>query len=234
MLFLYKSNSMKHFLLFCLLSITLFSCCKEDVPRPYQWPEGTGDYAPYTVGSTFTFEMTGVLPAFVDSFTYTVTKDTMINSLKFYKLVSNKPNLAPAYFANYSYGDLTEITYNLDFLGLITIPVVSENTLRANAFLNFTWYENLPIDFFGIPVNVGFAYTIVQKDFTKLILDKSYDNTITAKEVVSINMPPGVPLPPGVPPSFQYDNSYTKGAGLSQRDVSSGTSQKLKHFNIVK
>jgi hypothetical protein len=225
---------MKHLLLFCILSITLFSCCKEDVPRPYQWPEGTGDYAPYTVGSTFNFEISSVAPAFIDSLTFTVTKDTMINSLKFYKLVSSKPNLAPTYFANYSNGDLTEITYNLDFLGLITIPVVSENTLKANAFINFTWYEDLLVDFAGIPVNVDFAHTIVKKDFEKLILDRGFENTIDVKEVVTINMPPGYPLPPGVPSTIQYDNSYSKGTGLSQRDISTGSSWKLKRFNIVK
>lgn len=227
---------MKHLLLFCLLSITLFSCCKKDVPRPYQWPEGTGDYAPYTVGSTFVFEISGIAPApvFIDSITYTVTKDTMINGLRFYKLESSKPNLVPTYFTNYTNGDLTEITYNLDFLGLVTIPVVSENTLKANAFLNFTWYEDLAVDFLGIPVNVDFAHTIVKKDFVKVILDRNYENTIDVKEVVTINMPNGIPLPPGVPPAIQYDNSYSKGAGLSQRDISTGSSWKLKRFNIVK
>jgi hypothetical protein len=227
---------MKHLILYSFLLITIIisSCCKKDIVKPYQWPEGTGDYAPYTVGSIFTFEISGVAPAFIDSLTYTVTKDTMINSFKFYKLVSSKPNLVPTYFANYTNGDLTEITYNLDFLGLITIPVVSENTLKANAFLNFTWYENLPVDFSGLPVDVDFAHTIVQKDFVKVILDRNFENTIDVKEVVTINMPPGFPLPPGVPPAIQYDNSYSKGAGLSQRDISTGTSWKLKRFNIIK
>jgi hypothetical protein len=227
---------MKQLIFYSFLAILIFSSCKKCPVEPavFEWPAGTGDYAPYTIGSGFTYEYTSISPAVNDSFTLTVTKDTTINGLKYYKLVSSKPALAPTYFVNYNNGDITEITYNLDFLGLITVPVISENTLKVNATVNTTWNDaDLNLNYSGIPVNVTFAHTLVQKYFVKVILGKDYANTMAVKEVVNINLPIGVTFP-GVPSTIQYDNLYAQGVGLVQRDVSTGTSQKIKYYNVVK
>jgi hypothetical protein len=243
---------MKQIFLYCfLLMVVLTSCQKEFEPiinfQP-PWPEGTSDYAPYTVGSTFTYESVDLAAQTTDEFTYTVAKDTIINdilinnvltnNLKFYKLVSNKPNLGPSptYYVNYHNGYLTEYTLNLNFLGALTIPVLSENTFRFNEPVNATWNEILPpLTFSGIPVLVDFNYTVVQKDYTKSVLTNNFANTTYVKEVTNIRLGGGIPLPAGIPDTIQYDNYYAKGIGLVERDIYTlGTTQKLKSFGIVR
>jgi hypothetical protein len=230
---------MKKFYLFAFLAIVFFSSCRHDSipPPPYQWPEGTSDYAPYTIGSTFNFEISNAaMPNVIDSFTYTVTKDSIINGFRYYKLESSKQSAGATYFANYNNGNLTEITYNLDYLGLgvITVPYVLETTLKENVGVNDTWIESLVVNFAGVNLNVTFAHTMLQKNYTKPILNKNFDNTISVRQVISTIIPPGFPWPPTVPTTSQFDNFYAKGSGLVQRDISDGTSLKLKRFNIVK
>jgi hypothetical protein len=227
---------MKQLFLYSLLSGLFFSCTDYDVRNTsFVWPTGTSDYAPYTVGSTFTYELTDPI-AKVDSFTLTVAKDTVINGLKFYKLESNKPALSPTYFANYNNGDLTEITYNLNYLGLgiISVPKVTETTLKLNNIVNDTWIENLIVNFAGFDLSVIFTHTLLNKYYTKTVLNKDFTNTIAVKQLISTVIPPGFSWPPTVPTKSQFDNFYAEGAGLIQRDISDGSSQKLKHFNIVK
>jgi hypothetical protein len=237
---------MKKIFFYSILSVILFSSCeKEDEPirttTPFEWPEGTNDYAPYTVGSTFTYELKTPSPDKTDSFTLTVAKDTTINNFKYYKLVSNKPELQPTYFVNYNNGNLTEITYNLDYLGLgaIIVPTVLETTLKENLVVNDTWSESMLVHFPVSPtltadITVTFAHTMLQKNFTKRVLDIDYTNTIKVKEIITSIAPVWFTWPPNVPTTSQFDNYYAKGAGLVQRDVSTGSTQKLKRFNIVK
>jgi hypothetical protein len=240
-----KAILMKQLLLYSFLSIILFSSCeKEDDPirtTPFQWPEGTSDYAPYTIGSTFAYELKTANPIKTDSFSLTVAKDTIINTLMYYKLVSNKPELQPTYFVNYNNGNLTEITYNLDYLGLgaIIVPVVLETTLKENLAVNETWSEGMLVQYPVSPtqlvdLNVTFGHTMIQKNFTKRVLDIDFANTIAVREVISTIIPPGFPWPTWVPTTSQFDNFYSKGAGLVQRDVSTGSTLKLKRYNIIK
>lgn len=240
---------MKKLFLYSFLSIILFSSCeKEDDPirtTPFQWPEGTSDYAPYTVGSTFAYELKTSSPAKTDSFSLTVAKDTLISGLRYYKLVSSKPEIQPTYFVNYNNGNLTEITYNLDYLGLgaIIVPTVLETTLKENLVTNDTWSESMLVYFPLSPtltadITVTFAHTMLEKNFTKRVLDIDYTNTIKVKEIITSIAPSWFIWPAGVPTSSQFDNFYAKGAGLVQRDVYSEntlrTIQKLKFYNIVK
>lgn len=235
---------MKKLFFYSFLAMLVFSACQKEmtapeVPIPFQWPQGTSDYAPYTIGSSFTYEYISVSPAVNDSFTLTVTKDTTIHNLKYYKLASSRPELSPTYFVNYNNGNITEITYNLNFLGFITLDSITENTLKENENENATWHDK-DIDLMystaagSIPVNVNFMHTLAQKNYVKEVLTKSYANTIAVKEIVKINLPLGVPFPPGAPSTIQYDNFYAKAVGLVQRNVSIGTTQKLKHSNVIK
>jgi hypothetical protein len=234
---------MKQIFFYSFLAIVIFSSCKKCLVEPvaFEWPSGTSDYAPYTIGSTFTYELTGAGPA-TDSFTLTVTKDSLINGLKFYKLESNKPALSPDYFVNYNNGDITEITYNLNYLGLgiISVPKVTETTLKSNNAINDTWIENLIVNYpvagvpGGVDLSVIFTHTMLQKNYAKTVLNKNFTNTIAIKEVISTIIPSWFAWPPEVPTTSQFDNFYAQGAGLVQRDISNGTSQKLKRFNIVK
>ncbi len=231
---------MKKIFLFPIAFAVIFSACKkkgvDDTPPPatgFTWPAGTSDYAPTTINSTFTYEITTGTPAVIDSFTYKVTKDTTIAGAKYYKLVSNKDTLAPTYFSNYNAGVITNINYNLNFQGQITLPEFKQTIIKDNVPLNATWNESPPVSYLGFPINVLLVYTILQKDFTKTVLAKDYANTITVKQVINISLPGGFPLPAGIPASTQIDNYFAKGVGLIQKDLT-GSTQKIKRFNIVK
>jgi hypothetical protein len=230
---------MKKIILSSLIFSILFSACKkkdiivEPAPTGFQWPAGTSDYAPNTLGSTFTFETSTGTPAVIDSFTYTVVKDTMINAAKYYKLTSNKPAVASAYYSNYANGVVTEINYSFNFQG-VSIPVVTQTVLKDNVAVTNSWTDQLNVTIPGVPlpIPVTFTHTLMQKDITKNVLSKDYANAIEVKDVISI--PPQIAQIAGLPvSSIQVNNFYGKGVGLIQKDAT-GSIQKIKRYNIVK
>ncbi len=227
---------MKNLFFYSILAITLLGSCNKAPVEPASivWPDGTGEFAPYTIGSTFNYDYTSANGA-SNIFTLTVAKDTTIDEHKYYKLESSQPELMPSYFVNYNNGNLTEITYNLNYLGLgiISVPKVKETTLKIDKIVNDSWMENLVVNFAGVDLSVLFTHTTLQKNYTKVVLNKSFENTIAIKQVISTITPPGFPWPAGVPTTSQFDNFYAAGAGLIQRDVSDGSSQKLISYNIV-
>jgi hypothetical protein len=205
-----------------LVMVLVFLSCKkddEDVPPPppagFQWPAGTGEYAPNTSGSTFVYQIESGTPVTIDSFTYTVVKDTTINGLT----------------CNYNAGIRTEITYNYDFQG-VTIPVLTQTVLKDNVPVTNSWNESLNVTVSGFQIPVTFTYTIMQKDFIKNILGKDYAATIAVKQVASI--PSIIATQLGLPfSSIQVDNFFSKGAGLVQREAPN-TIIKMKRFNVIK
>jgi hypothetical protein len=225
---------MKQIFFGLVFTIILFSACKkssDDVVTPdpvFQWPAGTSDYVPYTNGSTFTYEIVSGTPAVTDSFTYTVTKDTLITGATYRKLESNKPALGPTFYANYNNGVVTNIAYNVNFQGQVTIPVITQTILKDNVPVNTTWNEMFNVTVSGISIPVVLTYTIMLKDYTKTILSKDYANTIYAKQIITINSPLGPP-----PAPTQIDNYFAKGVGLVQKDAT-GNNVKIKRYNIVK
>jgi hypothetical protein len=231
--YLLKIDFMKKIITLSFLSAIFFSACKkkDTVVEPNQWPEGTSDYAPNTIGSTFTFETSTGTPAVIDSFTYTVVKDTTINGVKYYKLTSNKPAVATTYYSNYTNGVVTEINYNFTFQGF-SIPNVTQTVVKDNVPVSTAWNDLLTIVYSGFPVQVTFAHTLMQNDITKNVLNKDYANAIEVKDVISI--PPQYAQLANLPfSSIQVNNFYGKGVGLIQKD-GTGNIQKIKRFNIVK
>jgi hypothetical protein len=233
-------NYMKIVAIFLLLIIA-FSCKKKETgPAPFQWPAGTGEYAPYTIGSTFTYETATTAPAAIDSFTYTVTKDTTIDGLPYKKIESNKPALASTFYCNFTAGVRTEINYNTNFSG-INVPSVKLETTKEPIPVNGTWTNTLNVTIpanpptipFALPITVTFTYTNMQKDFSKNILGKDYSGTIYTKQVASLPASIVPLLPPNIPASIQVDNYFSKGVGLSQRDGPNMVT-KIKRFNVIK
>jgi hypothetical protein len=229
---------MKKQILYLIASVVLLASCQKEVIdtdiNRNVWPNGAGDYAPYTIGSTFKYEYVSTNPAFVDTVTLTVIKDTIINNLVYHYLHSDKPNLVAPYFSNINNGSITEITYNMNFLGLIVIPVLNENTMRVNAEIGSKWYDaDLALDWSGIPVTATFEHTFMQRSFYKELFGKTYDSPVWGRDIIGVTLPAGVSFPPGVPSVFQFDNCYAKGAGLIQRNVSIGTTQKLISYSIA-
>lgn len=208
------------------------ACKKKKTDEQSGWPDGTGDYAPYTPGSSFTYEVTGTLPPLTDSFTYRVTKDTTIEGQPYKKLESDKPALAGTFFCNYRDGVRTEITYNTTVNG-IGIPVIKQTVLKANEAVNAQWQEllNVTIPGIPIPIPITFTYKLIQKGFTKNVLGKDYTNCIQARQTASI---PANPLiPPTIPTSVTIENTFGSGQGLVQRDAAN-TTIKLKRYNVVR
>jgi hypothetical protein len=233
----HKFNVMKQLFFAIAFCTIIFSACKKNkdeeilpAPTGFQWPAGTSDYAPYTNGSTFTFEIVSGTPAVTDSFTYRVTKDTAIGGLTYRKLESDKPALGPTYYANYNAGVVTNITYNLSLQGF-TLPSVKQTVLKDNVPVNNTWAESLDVTVSGITVPVSFSYTLVQKDFVKNILSKDYANTIYAKQIIGI--PANIALLLNIPATTQIDNYFAKGVGLVQKDAT-GNNLKIKRYNVIK
>jgi hypothetical protein len=217
--------------------VLIFSGCKKSSndttiqDSGFQWPAGTSDYAPYTNGSTFTYEIVSGTPSVTDSFTYSVTKDTTISGATYRKLESNKPTLGPTYYANYNNGVVTNVAYNVNFQGQITIPTITQTILKDNVPVNNTWSEVLNVTASGFTVPVTFTYTIMLKDYTKTILSKDYANTIYAKQIIGI--PANIALLLNIPATTQVDNYFAKGVGLVQKDAT-GNNVKIKRYNIVK
>lgn len=237
-IFDYKYEVMKQIMLGITFCTIIFCACKKNkdeevVPTPtgFQWPAGTSDYAPHTLGSTFTFEIVSGTPAVIDSFTYTVTKDTSIGGLTYKKLESNKLALAPTYYANYNAGVITNITLNFAVQGF-NIGNVKQIVLKDNVPVNSIWTDaiSVPVPTFG-DVPVSFTNTLIQKDYTKNILGKDYLSTIYAKQIVGI--PPLLAAFLNIPASYQIDNYFAKGVGLVQKDAT-GNNVKIKRYNIVK
>ena len=224
----------KNLLPLCTLFLFLVSCKKDKIIEPttvtFIWPAGTSDYAPHTLGSTFTFESATGTPVVIDSFTYTVVKDTTINALPFKKLTSNKPVLGPTYFANTTNGVVTNISYNVNLQGF-TVPVITQTILKDNVIVNTTWSETQNITAQGFTVPVTFTYTLMQNNFTKMILGKDYNNSIYVKQIASI--PAQIAALLGIAASNQVDNYFAKGVGLTER-TGAGSTVKIKRYTIVK
>lgn len=217
---------------YCMAMLCLVLSCKKESSNavvPFVWPEGTGEYAPYTTGSTFVYEVRDSSPASIDSFTYTVIKDTLIDGLKFRKLKSSKTDLADHLYCHYANGVRTEISYRDDLTssGIITIKNI---VLKADTVINTSWNNQINLVFPGPPFNIPmkFTYTLVQKGFTKNVLQKDYPATVEMRNVISIGGSTGLP-----PYSDTTKCFYSKGHGLIMEAYESG-SIKLKRSNIVK
>jgi hypothetical protein len=231
---------MKNLLFLAITLLFLFACKKkkDDSMPAFVWPDGTGEYAPYTLNSTFVYETT--TGAIIDSFTYTVTKDTILDGLKCRKLESNKPTLANNIYVNYGNGVRTDFVLNTSFNG-ITIPLVKQELLKEATPVNGTWSAILNVNVPAMPptipiplsVPVTFTYTLMQKDITKNILGKDYANTYEVKQVGALPASIIAFLPAGTPSSATVNNFFSKGVGLSQRDALA-TSFKIKRFNVIK
>jgi hypothetical protein len=229
------------FLFFIAVILILVSCKKKksETTTSFQWPDGTGEYAPYTMGSTFTFETNSATG--IDSFTYTVKKDTVIDGLKCMKLESNKPLLASNLFVNYGNGVRTEFSINGNFNGIALPSPLKQEVLKEATAINGTWSSVVNINVPAMPptipipltIPVNFNYTMMQKDIVKNILSKDYSGTYAVKLIGSLPANIAALLPAGTPSSMQVDAFYSKGVGLSQRVTTANTAS-IKRYNVIK
>jgi hypothetical protein len=238
-----KKISSTFLLIFCF-SIINISCSNDKetkIGELINWPEGTSVYAPYTIGSTFKYEVsivnpTAGQPPIIDFFTYTVTKDTLIDGLKFKKLDSNNKPIAGNYYCHYDQitGERTEINLNANFAG-VAIAKLKENTIRVKEEVNATWNGGFTgfLPSVTSPINGTINYKILKRDFVKNVLSKDYYGSFEIEQVFSLTIP-------GIgDQAVQVNNFYAKNAGVIQRDFPSDGSfgiynYKLKESNIIK
>jgi hypothetical protein len=199
---------------------------------PFVWPAGTGEYAPYTNGSTFVFQREVGAPAVIDSFTLTVTGDTSIGGLTYKRMISSNTTAMPSYFTNYNNGIVTEIFLNFS-IPPVSIPTLTQTILKDTANVNTSWNEVLNLTVMGFSFPVTFTYTIMQKDVVKNVLGVDYANTTDVKQNVGI--PATIATLAGIPANTVLQNFYAKGVGRVERDaVSTNTYIKLKRYNVVR
>jgi hypothetical protein len=224
---------MKRITIIALLLGTLFACKKSSTdPGGKVWENGTGEWAPYTLGSTFTFEVTTAAPATVDSFTFTVSKDTLMDGLTFKKLQADKPNYSNYYF-NYTNDVQKEAQVNFTSNFGVTIPKLVQTNLKPNEAVNANWIEPISLSIPGvpIPITVNFTHTVKAKGISRTVLTKTYTDVIQMQTQAVLQPIPGVPFPPGTVTSITFDNYYAKGVGNIERSAPNQTA-KLKRYNI--
>jgi hypothetical protein len=223
---------MKNILFLALLaSLLMAGNCKDTVTPPAPPQEGTGDYAPYTLGSTFVYESSGAgMPT--EEITLTVSADSMVDGLVYKKLTSNKPTVFPSRFVNYTNGVQREAQFNLN-LGGNVVPKLILTNLKINEAVNANWTEPQTFNFSMIPfpITVNFVHTLMAKGATRQVLTTNHTNVIEMKTIGTAVIPAGIMVPPGVVTSFTFNNYYAKGVGLVER-INPNQTLKLKSYSI--
>jgi hypothetical protein len=220
--------------IFALIVITSVfgKCGKDNTPAPPPEP-GTGDYAPYTLGSTFVYESARTTPAGTVDVTVTVTKDTTVDGLVYKKLESSNPTELATRFVNYTNGVQREASFNVNLFGTVVPKIIIVN-LKENEAVNGTWNENISFNFSqlpGIAIPVNFKQTVTEKGTSKMVLTTNYTNVIGIKTDIAAMPPSGLVIPPGITTNATVNNFYAKGKGLIERTLTNQTI-KLKSATI--
>ena len=198
----------------------------------FVWPAGTGEFAPYTTGSTFVFQREVGAPAVIDSFTLTITGDTMIAGQTYKRVISSNTTASPNYFVNYNAGVVTEVIYNFS-LQTVTIPTLTQTVLKDTANVSTSWNEILNLTVSGFTFPVTFTYTVMQKNIVKNVLGVDYPNTFDIKQNVGI--PAQIAQIANIPANTVVQNFYAKGVGRVAREaLTTNTFLKLKRYNVVR
>lgn len=224
---------MKKLAIIALAGLAILGCKKKTENTDKPWENGTGDYAPYTLGSTFTFEVVSSAPASTDSTTMTVTRDTTMDGLTFKKLEPGK-NIIPPFYFNYSSGVQKEAQINFQAFGAV-VPKLLQTNLKVNEATGASWTEAITLNFPGIPIpiNVNFVHQVMAKGISKTVLAKNYTDVIHMKTTGTLALPPGITPPAGIPTSITFESFYAKNTGLIERSGPNQT-MRLKRFNVVR
>jgi hypothetical protein len=221
------------YLIFMLAtSIFLHSCKKTSNDNPTNNIQaGTGDYAPYTLGSTFTYqsERSGQPN---QEFTLTVSADTTVDGLVFKKLTSSDITIFPNRYVNFNNNEQREAQFNINLDGYVLKKLVLVN-LKATEPLHATWMETSTLTITGLPVSptANTTHKILSRDQSRQVLNNNFTNVIYVNSNSVVNVPAGIPLPPNTPTSFTASSYYSKGVGLVERDFL-GQIIKLKSYTI--
>ncbi len=223
--------AIRYVILIMMVSVIMYGCKKSSSNNNNNTQAGTGEYAPYTLGSTFTYQsIRSGQPN--QEFTLTVSNDTMVDGLVFKKLTSSDITVFPNRYINYNNNEQREAQFNINLDGYILQKLVLVN-LKALEPLNATWMETSALPITGLAFNptANTTHKIISRDQARQVLTNNFTNVIHVNSNSIISVPSGIILPPNTPTSFAAGSFYSKGVGLVERDFL-GQVIKLKSYTI--
>lgn len=158
-----------------VVCIVLATGCKKDEVGP-----ATVNFSPLSAGSTWTYEFKENTNS-PETFTLTaLSKDTSANN-KSYKVLSVSNGTKNQYLAkseaNY---------YRLATFPAVGIENVEELYLKENETVNGTWSFNTSFVYLGSTVTATLTYTIKEKNITRTVKGKGYNNVVHVRSDISI------------------------------------------------
>ncbi|MGX5818260.1 hypothetical protein ACWKWU_08705 [Chitinophaga lutea] len=197
-----------------LIVLSTLSCKKE---TSLETPPASNvcDYAPYTVGSEFSYEMVDNASSDTLRFGLRALKDSIIDK-KPHRVLEDDLTGELSFFrcGGGSYYQVAPIT------GIPNVPdtVIASLYLKDNAALGSSWEEEVLIDLPPIgQIPLTLSYTIIQKGTSKTVLGKRFDNVIGVRMDIS--------LPPLLPAEEISTNYFAKGVGLIEVDTPADTTR---------
>ncbi|MBF9252551.1 hypothetical protein I2I11_04530 [Pontibacter sp. 172403-2] len=202
-------NKIKFLLIWCLAVGTLMSCGKEDDPEAA--PGAELDYLPTTTGSTWTYG--GISP-----YTLTVTGTTsVINGKTYHEMESKQGTSVNKSYVLKEKGVYTAVGM-VPAVGSLEIAILKEETPVGEP-----WEQTTSIN--GIDTKM--TLTIVEKNVSKTVEGKTYNNVINVKmETSYIFM--GEDLGVGLTTHYYF----SKGIGLILSDFGANGQVPLLTYNI--
>ncbi len=175
-----KSISMKLFSWFLLIS-TLFtlSACERDKVDSNLIVNTLPNYAPYSIGSTFSFSSS------IGSYTNSVLGDTVILG-KIYKKVQNTKDENRTYFI-YQTGEYKVSGISPMYAGGLTTPLSDFMYLKDNVAVNTAWSVSIPVNSGALKYTARFDFKIMAKDTSHTINGKAYTGvTLVEQKIFNI------------------------------------------------
>ncbi len=162
-----KSILMKLSNWFLLIStIFTLSACERDKLDPNVTVNTLPNYAPFSIGSTFSFSSS------IGSYTNSVLGDTVILG-KIYKKVQNTKDEYRTYFI-YQTGEYKISGISPMYAGGLTTPLSNFMYLKDNVAVNTAWSVSIPVNSGALKYTARFDFKIMAKDTTHTINGKAY------------------------------------------------------------
>ena len=172
-----KSISMKLSNWFLLIStIFTLSACERDKVDSNITVNTLPNYAPYSIGSTFSFSSS------IGSYTNSVLGDTVILG-KIYKKVQNTKDENRTYFI-YQTGEYKVSGISPMYAGGLTTPLSDFTYLKDNGAVNSAWSVSIPVNSGALKYTARFDFKIMAKDTTRTINGKAYTGVTLVEQKI--------------------------------------------------
>lgn len=172
-----KSVSMKFSSCFFLISIIfILSACERDKVDSNITVNTLLNYAPYSIGSTFSFSSS------IGSYTNSVLGDTVILG-KIYKRVQNTKDEYRTYFI-YQSGEYKVSGISPMYAGGLTTPLSDFMYLKDNVAVNTAWSISIPVNSGALKYTARFDFKIMAKDTTHTLNGKIYTGVTQVEQKI--------------------------------------------------